>query len=195
MQNPTTNLVYHAADGNEYQPIQIAEMLRDDDTSVTFYQGTVPFLNVADPRRVVPSRVRANVRHPSPRPEDAFIEVDFSTTLSLPRDRCQPVGATGPTRAISTARAEAMGISEEEIPSEEQPVEWRDGTFKSEIITVAAAIEGLEPIGGTDEDDDTPGDEADDPEEDGDDSDDDDGGKMTFSLSDGPPSDGDEDGS
>lgn len=98
-------------------PSEIVDLLADQRTTITLHQATRPVVAIGDGRRFETTRIQCDVRHPSPNPADAFLELSFSSRLSLPADRCHPVGEA-PSGPQSTVRAEAVGAEDSGKPTQ-----------------------------------------------------------------------------
>jgi hypothetical protein len=200
MIDPVTDLTYRTADDRALGTAELEELLTTEETALELYRGTDAILSVAEPRRFEARGVDAMVRHPSADPADAFIEVSFRATLSLPRDRCQPVGATPPARPVSTARAEAASNAAAEDGSEDgsdTPQTWESSGVTTRVSSGAEEVTSpdADPHGSGDEAATSGESQSQSEASDSDDhderaeSDDDNDGKITFSLQDGPADD------
>lgn len=195
MLDPVTNIEYHTADDQQLGSAELEELIETEECAIELYRSTNAILSVAEPRRFDARDVDARVRHPSVDPADAFIEVEFRATLSLPRDRCQPVGVDRPARPVSTARAEAARNAAAEDGAEdggEAPQTWKSSGVTTQVSSDAEEVTSPDADrGGRGDESATSGcpqsqsESSDSDDHDGR-ADDDDDGKITFSLQSGP---------
>mgnify|MGYP007045611436 FL=1 len=191
-----TDVVFTTADDRALSPNELEELIETEECAIELYRSTEPILSIAEPRRFRARDVDAMVRHPSPEPADAFIEVGFRATRSLARDRCHPRGATPPPTPVSTAKQEAARNAAAEDGTEDgadTPETWKSSAVTTRVSSGAEEVETVasDPHGSDDGTSPSANQQSNDGRaDDGDsESDEDSDGKITFSLKDGPADD------